>query len=104
MAVIDQDNFSNISWHSDQAGAAGSSSSAPSETTLAEPGDNGAQSLGMDVDQLDAGGLDSEVLECVVSSPRKESEGGKDAFMSYLITTSVCTSCCLPLPLRLSLT
>ena len=33
--------------------------------------------------------LGSERLECVVDTPIKENDGTKDAFVSYLITTSV---------------
>jgi sorting nexin-4 len=31
--------------------------------------------------------FDDGRLECIVSSPRKENEGSKDAYVSYLITT-----------------
>lgn len=34
-------------------------------------------------------GLGDEVLECNVSSPLKENDGTKDAFVSYLVTTHV---------------
>jgi sorting nexin-4 len=83
MAGIDQDNFSNISWHSDQAGGSNTTMEAGHE----DPGDR--QGLGIDVDQLDAAGLGSEELVCTVSSPIKEGDGSKDAFVSYLITTRV---------------
>jgi sorting nexin-4 len=107
MAVIDQENFSNVSWHSDQnVGPTGSRSSEsgspevertpgmPHQSELeqtaaqleqqhqqreqAEPGVSGADSV-----------LGGGTLDCVVGSPLKENEGQKDAFVSYQITTTV---------------
>ncbi len=95
MAVMDQDNFSNISWHSEQnPDPAGPSTSA---STARDPaGNNGAdhskhRSDGhrtADHGHLEGGHL-GEVLECVVSEPHKENDGTKDAYVSYLITTHV---------------
>jgi sorting nexin-4 len=99
MAVIDQDNFSNISWHSDQA--SGGTTLTPAleaddPAGVSSNGSSGRQAtatthgMDVDVDQLDPAGLGSEILECTVSSPIKENDGTKDAFVSYLITTNVC--------------
>lgn len=99
MAGLDQDNFSNISWHSDHPGAAmgggpanpaggrdGASDSEAVDTRHAprEPEPN--------YNRLDAHGIGDETLECTVSAPIKENDGTKDAFVSYLITTNVCLS------------
>ncbi len=42
-------------------------------------------------DPLDLAGVGSGTLECTVSAPIKENEGTKDVFVSYLVTTNVCT-------------
>lgn len=78
----EQDNFSNVSW-SEQANDPTTISSPPAEQpghTLDGPGTNIAH---------DTHRLGSERLECVVDTPIKENDGTKDAFVSYLITTSV---------------
>lgn len=40
-------------------------------------------------DAIDLAGIGDGVLECQVSSPLKENDGTKDAYVSYLITTHV---------------
>lgn len=96
MAVMDHDNFSNISWHSEQeAGQAASSTigaSSSHEAGSEEPRQNtrldGARTVeGEDANLQPAHG--GEILECVVSDPHKENDGTKDAYVSYLITTNV---------------
>lgn len=88
MAVIDEDTFSNIPWNSGSsaAGAPGPSSSTP--TIEAEPPSVEEQRHGADLERQDPG-LSGDILECIVSEPRKEQDGSKDAFVSYLITTNV---------------
>lgn len=100
MAVIDQDNFSNISWHSDQNGPGGGSNSggydgqdeegANSKAATAPPPPPPQQHEKdpTDLQQLDPG-LGGEILECTVSDPHTENVGTKDAYVSYLITTNV---------------
>ncbi|KAI1137111.1 hypothetical protein F5Y05DRAFT_78736 [Hypoxylon sp. FL0543] len=87
MAVIDEDTFSNIHWNSSNtaSGTAGSSSSTP--TIEAEPPSAEDQHHGDDLQRQDPG-LTGDILECTVSEPRKEQDGTKDAFVSYLITTN----------------
>ncbi|KAJ1327864.1 sorting nexin-4 [Microdochium nivale] len=91
MAVVDQDNFSNISWHSDHQrqqqalGFQDDDSPPPAldvESPSAEDLQHGEQLLEEDP------GMNGDVLECTVSEPRKESDGTKDAFVSYLVTTN----------------
>lgn len=94
MAVIDPDDFSNVSWHSDRdaLGAGGfgdSSSSLPAPE--AEPPTAEEQHHGEELVHEDPG-LTGDILECTVSEPHKESDGTKDAFVSYLITTNVGSS------------
>ncbi|KAI1378683.1 hypothetical protein F4677DRAFT_411627 [Hypoxylon crocopeplum] len=87
MAVVDEDTFSNIPWNSSSnaAGSPGQSSSMP--TVEAEPPSAEDQHHGADLQHQDPG-LSGDILECSVSEPRKEQDGSKDAFVSYLITTS----------------
>lgn len=95
MAVIDQDNFSNISWHSDQnhPGASshpragpldGQDSDSPDVKPQQPEGVNPA-----DIQPLEDTGMGGEILECTVSEPLTENAGTKDAYVSYLITTNV---------------
>ncbi|KAI0596574.1 hypothetical protein F4775DRAFT_564342 [Biscogniauxia sp. FL1348] len=89
MAVIDQDNFSNISWHNDHQpfGDMASSMSTPTPTLEAEPPSAQDQHHGDELQRQDPG-LSGDILECTVSDPHKESDGTKDAFVSYLVTTT----------------
>ena len=92
MAVIDQDNFSNISWTSEGPGAA-STSGATSHDAPAAEDTNGREDAeaaeARYMNQLDAGGLGGEVLECTVGSPLSENEGTNSQFVSYLVSTNV---------------
>jgi sorting nexin-4 len=89
MAIIDQDNFSNISWQIEtNNGVEPAQSSASMPNIDAEPPSSEAQHHGQDL-QLQDPGLSGDILECAVSEPHKESDGTKDAFVSYLITTMV---------------
>jgi sorting nexin-4 len=92
MAVVDQqDNFSNISWHSDANphNTEGAGSSSAAQDALAPDSENGTQEGEPQLEQLDPAGLGGEILECTVSEPHKENDGTKDAYVSYLITTNV---------------
>jgi hypothetical protein len=92
MAVIDQDNFSNISWHSEQNAAVGSMIS-PSHGPTSPELESNRRDVGIDRDLDDhrdfEAGNAGEILECTVSEPHKENDGTKDAYVSYLITTNV---------------
>ncbi len=102
MARVDQDNFSNISWQSEGPGAA-SSSSGPSRDGPPGPEQaNGREQQQQlepqpNLDRLDAGGLGSDTLECIVSAPITENEGTSTNFVSYLVTTNVGGAVSLPL-------
>ncbi|KAK3694581.1 sorting nexin-4 [Podospora appendiculata] len=88
MAVIDQDNFSNISWHSEHGAAAisGASSQEPSTPAYSNSRpDGGRLTTGDPGVETGVGG---EILECTVTDPHKENDGTKDAYVSYLITTN----------------
>ena len=46
---------------------------------------------GQNADDADLAGIGAEgLLETTVNSPQKESDGTKDAYVSYLVTTHVC--------------
>lgn len=91
MAVVDQDNFSNVSWQSDL----GESGTGPS-SRAADPmeGTNNGMTGEPDLrgEDIGAHALGPEQLDCTVTSPIKENDGTKDAFVSYLITTEVSLS------------
>jgi sorting nexin-4 len=53
--------------------------------------DSASHPPGID-DPLDLAGVEGGTLECTVTQPIKENEGTKDVFVSYLVTTNVCTS------------
>lgn len=94
MAVIDQDSFSSISWHSDQNIRVGSSASAGHEGAHGEEGAGSKSQQGDAVDRVGPPHLDpshggDEILECTVTDPHTENAGTKDAYVSYLITTHV---------------
>lgn len=78
-----QDNFSNVSW-SDHVHEQQERAIPPAE----EPGhtlDGPGTAL-----EHEPNALGHEKLRCVVGAPLKESDGTKDVFVSYLITTHVC--------------
>jgi len=91
MAVLDQDNFSNISWHSERnAGPAAPSVGQHEADTITEYSAGSGTEAGRS--RGDSGlehGHSGEILDCVVSDPHKENDGTKDAYVSYLITTNV---------------
>ncbi len=103
MAVIDQDNFSNVSWSSDRPAGASSSGGGAAQEAL-DPGYGDSREPPQEqqqqqqqapvpsFDRLDTAGLGSETLECTVSSPLAENEGTRDQFISYLVTTNVCAA------------
>jgi sorting nexin-4 len=94
---MDNDDFANVSWQNDGHGNqiqgaeedfTDSSDHAGVNQNNAQKGRGGSH-LGPNVDQLDLAGVGSGVLHCDVSTPLKENDGTKDAFVSYLVTTNV---------------
>ncbi|KAH7313667.1 hypothetical protein B0I35DRAFT_435622 [Stachybotrys elegans] len=75
MAVMEQDNFSNVSWSSEAQNLPGEGlPSRPLETPQIPSAEEAPDA--------------HEKLECIVGSPIKENDGTKDAFVSYLISTT----------------
>ncbi|KAH7001160.1 hypothetical protein EDB80DRAFT_765198 [Ilyonectria destructans] len=81
MAVMDQDDFSNVSWseHVQEQTARSAPAADDPGHTMDGAGTSHAHN---------AHGLGPETLDCVVGTPIKENDGTKDAFVSYLITTN----------------
>ncbi|KAK3329599.1 sorting nexin-4 [Apodospora peruviana] len=88
MAILDQDNFSSISWNSEQNARpeASRASSHDADTTTKYPPSNSSRPS-REGPNLEPG-HSGEILECTVSEPHKENDGTKDAYVSYLITTT----------------
>ncbi|KAK3983944.1 putative sorting nexin-4 [Cladorrhinum sp. PSN332] len=86
MAVIDQDNFAEISWHSEQAGP---STADPREFVHSPDLSRQSHDAGRSSsDKPRHSSHSGEILECTVKDPHKENDGTKDAYVSYLITTN----------------
>lgn len=96
---LDEDNFHNLSFHSDQ-NTPGGSSSAGGGFDAGSDSDSHAKRQqhqhqiesgdASNIPQLDPeGGSSAELLECTVTEPHTENAGTKDAYVSYLITTNV---------------
>ncbi|RDL33309.1 uncharacterized protein BP5553_08748 [Venustampulla echinocandica] len=92
---MEHDDFANVSWQSDSAGQ-GARLSSPNPGVDAgeaaagnpEDGRHGGGQPARNADPMDLAGMEGGVLECTVSSPIKENDGSKDAYVSYLVTTN----------------
>lgn len=94
MAMLDQDNFSNVSWHSERGDHLNHHSpSSRADGPMEESNDGMSGEPGLRGEDIGAHSLGPEQLECSVTSPVKENDGTKDAFVSYLVTTQVSYSC-----------
>lgn len=99
------DDFDSVSWRNDPASDA--SRPTTSHTDDADDSDHAGRDVngkrrmssaayqepqaGRLADAVDLAGIGDGVLECSVSSPLKENDGTKDAYISYLVTTHVCS-------------
>lgn len=91
---MDHDEFANVTWQN-------SATARDPASTVGSPGADieGQENpgtrrhpdgpLGTHADALDLAGVGDGVLECTVTSPIKENDGTKDAYVSYLVTTNV---------------
>jgi sorting nexin-4 len=96
---MEHNDFANVSWQNDPA-AQGRASTTLSPRGEAEDAGSGNPNapferhgsggqLGRNADALDLAGVGEATLECTVTSPIKENDGTKDAYVSYLVTTNV---------------
>jgi sorting nexin-4 len=95
---MENDDFSNVSWQSDRS-AHNPESGIINPRTEVESNMGGGNlngktrgsdgPLGRNADALDLAGVGDGSLECTVTSPIKENDGSKDAYVSYLVTTHV---------------
>lgn len=91
---MEHDEFANVTWQNDEAShGIGSPIASPRD-----PQDGLAQhdepQAGRNADAMDLAGVDDKTLECTVDQPIKESEGTKEAYVSYLVTTRVGYTTC----------
>ncbi|MCJ1350391.1 MAG: intercellular trafficking and secretion [Icmadophila ericetorum] len=91
------DDFDSVSWQNDaqRTGTRISASAHDGGDPSSRPGINGrrrsstgAPQAGQNADVVDLGGIGDGKLECTVDTPLKEQDGTKDAYVSYLVSTS----------------
>lgn len=92
-ADMDHDDFANVTWQNDHTNQEPASGAMSPRTEPEGVGSNGRRHtsghLGDRADTLDKAGVGEGILECTVTSPIKENDGTKDAYVSYLVTTNV---------------
>ncbi|KAB5578535.1 hypothetical protein GE09DRAFT_554098 [Coniochaeta sp. 2T2.1] len=90
MAKMDPNDFSNVSWHSEQGGQQQPAPSSASDSNAAGPATPDFEASRQEArrERNDDPGHAGEILECIVSEPHKENDGTKDAYVSYMITTN----------------
>ncbi len=98
---MDHNDFDSVSWRNDHE----SDASRPPTSSAGEAGGNGGRpgangkrrvssaslQAGHNADAVDLAGVEDGRLECTVDTPQKENDGTKDAYVSYLVTTHVCS-------------
>jgi hypothetical protein len=102
----DHGDFDSVSWRNESGRDTNQpvSTEPAHETTLPTRISNGKRRLssqhqhheaqaGQLAEPVDLGGIGDGILECTVGSPSKENDGTKDAYVSYLITTTVGLPC-----------
>jgi sorting nexin-4 len=97
------DDFDNVSWKHDPESDVSRPTTAGTDAEESQEHEhvsNGKRRMsstheepqaGPLADAVDLAGIGDGVLECQVDSPLKENDGTKDAYISYLVTTHVCT-------------
>ena len=91
--------FDSVSWRNDpdSDGSRPNTAAAkqPEETTNEgkssgkRKASHGSAQAGPDADAVDLAGIGDGRLDCTVDTPLKENDGTKDAYVSYLVTTTV---------------
>lgn len=95
----DHNDFDSVSWRREgESDTSRPTSAEISNTTLPTRISSGKQpsrsvhqepQAGELAEPVDLAGIGDGILECTVGSPVKENDGTKDAYVSYLITTTV---------------
>lgn len=93
---MDHADFDDVTWKTDQSSDSRPSTEGPTSpegnrNALRTPGNglSAQNQVGRDADPLDLAGTNGGTIECTVTAPMKENDGTKDAYMSYLVTTTV---------------
>ena len=101
-----EENFADVEWNqqhgSEAAGsthdernnysqASNKNSSPEAVKNTPSNSSNDTPQAGKNADSMDLAGVGNATITCTVSNPIKENDGTKDAFVSYKITTHVCT-------------
>lgn len=104
------DDFDSVSWRNEDSNDSrpNTAGEGDEQNRNSSPRSNGKRKAGQatpqageDAQAIDIAGIGEHGrLDCIVSSPLKEHDGTKDAYVSYLVTTDVCF---FPLPSTLSL-
>lgn len=91
--------FDSVSWRNEDSETSRPNTAGPShdQDHTSTPRSNGkrkattpVQQAGEGADAVDLAGIGGQArLDCTVSSPLKEHDGTKDAYVSYLVTTDV---------------
>ena len=91
--------FDSVSWQNepdiDSSRPDTAGKSQPDETTYGakssgkRKANHGSTQAGADADAVDLAGVGDGRLDCTVDTPLKENDGTKDAYVSYLVTTTV---------------
>lgn len=99
--AMDENQFDSVSWQREdlQQREEQLPTSSPQESTLPIRSASGRRNTnasdepqaGEHADGVDLAGVGDGLLECNVEQPLKENDGTKDAYVSYLVTTNVCT-------------
>ena len=85
--------FDNVTWQNDIDPPTPSAPQSEPQGAAPRPELNGRRAstaqAGPGADAVDLAGVGDGELQCTVSSPLKENDGSKDAYVSYLVFTEV---------------
>ena len=94
---MDPDEFDNVSWRDEASheqprpapAAQNSFNDRQKKKTNGKKKSAPPSQAGPTADAVDLAGVGDGRLDCTVTTPLKENEGTKDAYVSYLVTTHV---------------
>lgn len=89
----EHDNFADVEWNQGHSSPfSPQSDSHESRPSAIRKDSNIPAQAGPDADAMDLAGVGNATLECTVTDPLKESDGTKDAYISYKVITKVCSA------------